>query len=81
MSATLDRIYEEIQQLPPDEQQQLKARLNQKTNDAEQSRRAALSSSIRGKYAHLGVTSETHAAQKAEEIALEDRRRTLSINL
>jgi len=30
---------------------------------------------IQGKYAHLTTSSESFAARKAEEIALEDRRR------
>ncbi len=73
MSATLDKIIEEVRQLPPDEQRQLREMLDRETNNSEQSRRAALSRAIRGKYAHLGVSSDEFAARKAEEIALEDR--------
>ncbi len=40
----------------------------------ERARRAALSRTVRGKYAHLGASSADFAARKAEEIALEDRR-------
>jgi hypothetical protein len=39
------------------------------------SRRAALSSHIRGKYAHIQTSSEAFARLKREEISLEDRRR------
>lgn len=37
--------------------------------------RVALSREIRGKYAHLPTSSESFAARKADEIALEERRR------
>lgn len=37
--------------------------------------RAALSSSIRGKYAHIRTSSDAFARLKQEEIKLEDRRR------
>ncbi len=70
MSTTLDKIIEEVRQLPPDEQRQLREMLER---DSEQSRRATLSHTIRGKYAHLGVSADEFAARKAEEIALEDR--------
>lgn len=73
MSATLDRIIEEVRALSLEEQQQLLEILEQETLSSEQARRAALSRSIRGKYAHLGVSSDDFAARKAEEIALEDR--------
>ncbi len=73
MSVTLDRIIEEVRQLPPDEQRQLREMLER---DSEQSRRATLSHTIRGKYAHLGVSADEFAARKAEEIALEDRHTT-----
>ena len=39
------------------------------------SRRATLSSRIRGKYAHIRTSSEAFARLKQEEIGLEDRRR------
>ena len=75
MSATLDKIIEEVRALSPEEQQQLREMLERETRSFEQSRRAALSRTIRGKYAHLGVSSDDFAARKAEEIALEDRHR------
>jgi hypothetical protein len=73
MSATLDKIIEEVRALSPEEQQQLREMLERETHNSEQEKRAALSRSIRGKYAHLGVSSDDFAARKAEEIALEDR--------
>lgn len=74
MSATLDRIFEEVRQLPPDEQRRLREMLDYEHRSAEREMRAAVSRAIRGKYAHLGVSSDDFAARKAEEIALEDRR-------
>jgi hypothetical protein len=73
MSAILDKIIEEVRTLSSDEQQQLLKVLERETQGSEQARRLALSRSIRGKYAHLGVSSDDFAARKAEEIALEDR--------
>jgi hypothetical protein len=73
MSSTLDKIIEEVHTLAHEEQQQLLGILEYETHNSEQSRCAALSKSIRGKYAHLGVSSDNFAARKAEEIALEDR--------
>ncbi|MEJ7710506.1 MAG: hypothetical protein WKF84_11720 [Pyrinomonadaceae bacterium] len=40
----------------------------------ERERRMQLSRTIKGKYAHLGVSSTDFAARKAAEITLEDRR-------
>jgi hypothetical protein len=73
MSATLDKIIKEVRTLTQKEQQQLLEMLEHETHHSEQSRRATLSKSIRGKYAHLGVSSDDFAARKAQEIALEDR--------
>jgi len=78
MSATLDKIMEEVRALTPDEQRQLRELLERETNHSERSRRAALSRAVRGKYAHLGVSSDNFAACKAEEIALEDRHGAVS---
>ncbi|MDQ3254549.1 MAG: hypothetical protein M3R15_11680 [Acidobacteriota bacterium] len=75
MSATLDRIIEEVRQLPPEEQQQLREILDTEIYTSEQERRIRLSESIRGKYRDVLTSSELFAARKAEEIALEDRRR------
>jgi hypothetical protein len=65
MSATLDRIIEEVRALPADEQRQLRELLERET-------RPALARSIRGKYAHLPTSSEAFIAQKREETARED---------
>jgi hypothetical protein len=74
VSTTLDRIIEEVRALPPDEQKVLREMLDKEWRAAEQSRRLALSRTIRGKYSHLPTSSDDFAARKAEEIALEDRR-------
>jgi hypothetical protein len=68
MSTTLDRIIEEVRALNPDEQQQLREMLEREARTAELRR-------IQSKYASANVSSETFAADKAEEIAREDRRR------
>jgi hypothetical protein len=68
MSATLDRIIEEFHALPPDEQQQFREMLERESRTAELRR-------IQSKYAGVNVSSENFAAQKAEEIAREDRHR------
>jgi hypothetical protein len=64
MSATLDRIIEEVRALPADEQRQLRELL-------EREMRPALARSIRGKYAHLRTSSEAFIAQKREETGRE----------
>ncbi len=71
MSATLDRIIEEVRQLPPDEQQRLRDVLDEER----QERKHRPAESIRGKYRDVLTSSEEFAARKAEEIALEDHRR------
>ena len=48
--------------------------LNQKAVDSDLPDRASVVRAIRGKYAHLGISSEEFAAQKQEELRLEDRR-------
>jgi hypothetical protein len=71
MSATLDKIIEEVRALSPAEQQQLREMLNEETRE----QRGRLAQSIRGKYRDMLTSSEVFIAHKAEEIALEDRRR------
>ena len=66
MSTTLDRIIEEVRALNPDEQQQLREMLEREARTAELRR-------IQGKYDDVNISSETFAAEKAEEIAREDR--------
>jgi hypothetical protein len=68
MSATLDRIIEEVRALNPDEQQQLREMLEREARTAELRR-------IQSKYTGVHASSEDFAAQKAQEIAREDRRR------
>lgn len=75
MSATLDKIFEEVRQLPPAEQQRLREMLDTELSAAELEQRTRLSESIRGKYRDVLSSGELFAARKAEEIALEDRRR------
>jgi hypothetical protein len=75
MSTMLDKIIEEVRQLPPDEREQLRGILNDETSDAERTRRIALSRSIRGKYREVLTSSEEFIARKAVEIAKEDRAR------
>lgn len=68
MSATLDRIIEEVRALSPEEQRQLRELLDREARTAELRR-------IQSKYADLKTSSEAFAARKGEEIELEDRRR------
>ncbi len=75
MSATLDRIIEEVRALSPEEQRQLRELLDGEARKTEQEERNRLAASIRGKYRDVLTSSEDFAARKAEEIALEDRRR------
>jgi uncharacterized damage-inducible protein DinB len=72
MSATADKIIEEFRGLPPEEQQRLLKVLEQETRGSERARRAELSRSIKGKYAHLLTGSEEFIALKREETMLED---------
>ncbi len=71
--AGITDILSKMNALDVDEREQLRKMLGEESRTAEQSRRLALSRSIRGKYAHLNISSDDFAAQKAEEIALEDR--------
>jgi hypothetical protein len=72
VSSSLEEISERLKNIPPEE----------RVLSAEEWRllfsrleRIALLRSIQAKYAHLTTSSEAFAARKAEEIALEDRRR------
>jgi hypothetical protein len=67
MSATLDRIIEEVRALDPDEQQQLREMLEREARTTELRR-------IQSKYAGANVGSASFAAEKAEEKEREDRR-------
>lgn len=66
-SSVLETIMEEVKSLTADERQRLLESL-------EQEQRAELVRSVRGKYAHLGVSTEEVLRSKAEEIDLEERR-------
>jgi DNA polymerase III gamma/tau subunit len=75
MSATLDKIIEEVRALRPEEQQQLREMLDKEMPTTERERRKHLAESIRGKYRDVLTSSDQFIARKAEEIALEDRQR------
>jgi hypothetical protein len=66
-SSVLETIMEEVKSLTADERQRLLEAL-------EQEQRAERVRSVRGKYAHLGVSTEEVLRSKAEEIDLEERR-------
>ena len=74
-SANLERILDEVRALTPDEKRNLREALDEALEADERARREVLVRSIRGKYAHLGLSSEGFAALKAEEIELEDKSR------
>ena len=65
MSATLDKIIEEVRALSPEEQQRLREMLDEEGRE----RRNQLAASIRGKYRDVLTSSEVFAARKAEEFA------------
>jgi hypothetical protein len=67
MSATLDKMIDEFHSLPPEEQQRFREMLEREARTAELRR-------IQGKYKGANVSSDAFAAEKAEEIAREDRR-------
>jgi hypothetical protein len=69
----LDRMIGEADALSPDEKRQLRDVLDESLRQDELNKRAALVRSIKGKYAHLGLSSDAFAAAKAEEIELEER--------
>jgi CHASE1-domain containing sensor protein len=66
-SSVLETIMEEVKSLTADERQRLLEAL-------ELEQRAERIRSVRGKYAHLGVSTEEVLRSKAEEIDLEERR-------
>lgn len=66
MSATLDKIIEEVRSLSSEEREQLLELLDAETRTAELRH-------IQSKYAHLTTSSEAFAARKLEEIEMEDR--------
>ena len=68
-------LLEKRNALPSEERQRLSDLVNRAVADSGLVDRAAIVRSIRGKYAHLGMSSEEFATQKQQEIELEDRRR------
>ena len=66
-SSVLETILEEVKSLTADERQRLLEAI-------EQEQRAELVRSVRGKYAHLGVSTEDVLRSRSEEIKLEERR-------
>lgn len=66
MSTTLDKIIEEARHLPLDEQRLLREALDREE-------RLARIREVQTKYTNSLTSSDDFAAQKAEEIALEDR--------
>lgn len=66
-SSVLETIMEEVKSLTAEERQRLLEALEQEQHDE-------LVHSVRGKYAHLGVSTEEVLRSKAEEIELEERR-------
>ncbi len=50
MSATLDKIIEEVRALSPDEQRRLREMPDEEARSVEQSERGRLATSIRGEY-------------------------------
>jgi CHASE1-domain containing sensor protein len=66
-NSVLETIIEKVKSLTAEERQRLLESLEQEQH-AERVR------SVRGKYAHLGVSTEEVLRSKAEEIELEERR-------
>ena len=60
--------------LTPERRQRLDDLVNRAVVDSGLVDRASMVRAVRGKYAHLRIGSEEFAAQKQEEIRLEDRR-------
>ena len=69
----LDRMIGEAKGLSPDEMRELRDVLDGALRQDVLARRAALVRSIKGKYAHLGLSSDAFAAAKAQEIEIEER--------
>lgn len=66
-SSVLETMMEEMKSLTVEERQRLLEAL-------EQEQRAELVRSVRGKYAHLGVSTDEVLRSKAKEIELEEHR-------
>ena len=70
----LFHILEKSNVLSPEKRQRLYDLVNRAVADSGLVDRASVVRAVRGKYAHLQISSEEFAAQKREEIRLEDRR-------
>jgi hypothetical protein len=66
-NSVVETIIEKVKSLTAEERQRLLEAL-------EREQRVELVRSVRGKYAHLGVSTEEVLRSKAEEIELEERR-------
>jgi hypothetical protein len=67
-------LLEKTNALTPEKQRQLEDLVNRAVVDSGLVDRASVVRAVRGKYAHLRISSEEFTAQKQEEIRLEDRR-------
>jgi hypothetical protein len=65
MSTAIEKILEEVQQLTPVEREELLNALG----------KIAFRHSAYGKYAHVRTSDEEFCGRKADEVALEERRR------
>lgn len=74
LAAGLIYFLEQRGSLAPEERERFHDLLNRAALDSGLVTKADLVKEVRGKYAHLGLSSEAFAAQKQEEIRLEDRR-------
>lgn len=73
MTTTVRKIMAEIDALTPAEQRELREGL-ERAHLPDGRRRAQLVQEIKGKYAFVPISSDVFAANKQEEIALEERR-------
>ncbi|MCA1594783.1 MAG: hypothetical protein LC754_19575 [Acidobacteria bacterium] len=71
---TVIALLEKENSLIPGEQKKIRDALGHGALDSVLVGKASLVRAVRGKYAHLSVSSDAFAAQKQEEIELEDRR-------
>ena len=73
MSAAIEKILAEINNLTPAEQRELQSLLGRNQTSSPRPT-AHLVNEIKGKYSFVATSSETFAARKQEEIDLEERR-------
>lgn len=70
----LFHVLEKRNVLSPEKRQRLYDLVNREAVNSGLVDRASVVRAVRGKYAHLQISSEECAAQKREEVRLEDRR-------